>query len=62
MSNQNINELISTLEKAIALASSLPTHIENSEQSKKVNELTVELRNIVQPKMPVAQRSFIDIN
>lgn len=62
MNNQNIDELITTLEKAVALANALPTPMGDFEDAKKVDELTIQLRESIHPKKPVQLKGFVDIN
>ncbi|MFI3666647.1 hypothetical protein [Citrobacter braakii] len=62
MNNQNINELITTLEKAVNLIESLPTPMGDSEKSNQVDILTIKLRELAHAKKPSHLQSFIDIN
>ncbi|AJI95416.1 hypothetical protein BD65_1895 [Yersinia ruckeri] len=62
MNNKKANELITSLEKALILADAIPSTIESRELADKANRLSIQLRAIIQSKMPTTHKSFIDIN
>ncbi|EAQ9964858.1 hypothetical protein NU104_002100 [Salmonella enterica] len=62
MSNQKINELIVTLEKAVKLADSLPNPMGDIEPSNKAINLIAQLGVIVHSKKPEIIKGFFDIN
>lgn len=60
MNNQNINELITTLEKAVRLIESLPTPMGDSEKSNQVDLLTIKLRDLTCSKKASHHKSIIE--
>ncbi|CNB91028.1 Uncharacterised protein [Yersinia ruckeri] len=62
MDNKKINELITSLEKALMLANAIPSTIESWELADKANRLSIQLREIIQSKMSTTHKSFNDIN
>lgn len=62
MNNQKLNELINTLEQAVALIESLPTPMGDVEKSNQVDVLTIKLRELAHSKKPNHLQGFIDIN
>lgn len=60
MNNQNINELITTLEKAVRLIESLPTPMGDAEKSNQVDLLTIEIRNLTCSKKTSHHKSIIE--
>lgn len=62
MNGQNINELITTLEKAVELIESLPTPMGDSEKSNQVDNLTIKLRELAHKKKPSHLKGFFEIN
>ena len=62
MNSQKLNELITTLEKAVALIESLPTPMGDVEKSNQVDVLTIKLRELTHSKKPNHLQGFNDTN
>lgn len=59
MNNQKLNELITTLEQAVALIESLPTPMGDVEKSNQVDVLTIKLRELAHSKNQIIFKGLL---